>query len=84
VCLLWLRHAQPRRTARRARLPGLLLIDDPVQNNNPTWGAGRNAVSLNDGREAFSRDGFARAEGRGEIRPPEPDEIPPEVSAESS
>jgi hypothetical protein len=61
--------------------PVCFWIDDPAQNNNPTYSAGRNAVSLNDGRTAFTRSGFARTAGRGKVRPPEADETPPALGA---
>ena len=35
-----------------------------------------------DARTAVARDGYAREEGRGEVRPPSPDETPPRLSTE--
>lgn len=65
------------------RCPVCFWIDDAIQSNNPDHTAEPNGISLTDARTAFTRDGYARDAGRDEVRPPQPDEIPPRLRADS-
>jgi hypothetical protein len=56
-------------------------ISDPIQSNNPNYSADPNGISLDDARASFARNGYARDAGRGQVRPPNPDETPPPLAA---
>lgn len=52
--------------------------DDGVQFRDPTLPGGANSMSLNEARSNYRRYGVTCAEGRGYVRPPQPDEFPEE------
>jgi len=51
--------------------------EDPVQNADPTFAGGANAVSLARARENFNRFGACEPRCHDLVRPPNIDEIPP-------
>jgi hypothetical protein len=63
------------------RCPVCFWIDDAIQSNNPEYSADPNGISLDEARTSFARNGYARDTGRGKVRPPNPDETPPILSA---
>ena len=59
------------------RCPVCFWMDDAIQSNDPDHAGAPNGISLTDARAAFGRDGYALDAGRGQVRPPQGDEIPP-------
>jgi hypothetical protein len=52
--------------------------DDPVQNRDPEYAGGANHTSLNEARRNFARYGAVERRFIQHVRPPRPDELPPE------
>ena len=52
--------------------------DDLVQFNNPGHGGGANKVSLFEARQNFARMGVSEARFKQNVRPPLPQEFPPQ------
>jgi hypothetical protein len=52
--------------------------DDPVQFRDPTYLGGANNVNLHEARANFARFGVSELEFREYVRPPTPEERPPQ------